>query len=81
MDNPWLYYTAADVCIIPSRYEPFGSAAIAALAYKIPIVASDVDGCRRRKQSVGAGFTDNCLALFRNLTKPAHHLISPHQNL
>ncbi|MEQ9236798.1 glycosyltransferase [Coleofasciculus sp. E2-BRE-01] len=45
-DQHWLYYTAADVCIIPSRYEPFGSGTIAALAYKIPIVASDVDGLR-----------------------------------
>jgi glycosyltransferase involved in cell wall biosynthesis len=45
-DQHWLYYTAADVCIIPSRYEAFGSGAIAALAYKIPIVASDVDGLR-----------------------------------
>ncbi|MFP4100066.1 glycosyltransferase [Coleofasciculus sp.] len=45
-DQHWLYYTAADVCVIPSRYEPFGSAALAALAYKIPIVASDVDGLR-----------------------------------
>lgn len=45
-DQHWLYYTAADVCLIPSRYEPFGSAAIVALAYKIPIVASDVDGLR-----------------------------------
>jgi glycosyltransferase involved in cell wall biosynthesis len=45
-DQHWLYYTAADVCVIPSRYEPFGSAALAALDHKIPIVASDVQGLR-----------------------------------
>ncbi|PSB27740.1 glycosyltransferase family 4 protein [Stenomitos frigidus] len=39
-----LYYTAADVCAIPSHYEPFGLVAIEAMACGTPVVASDVGG-------------------------------------
>ncbi|MCG6134462.1 MAG: glycosyltransferase [Nostoc sp. LLA-1] len=39
-----LYYAAADVCVIPSHYEPFGLVAIEAMASEIPVVASNVGG-------------------------------------
>jgi D-inositol-3-phosphate glycosyltransferase len=39
-----LYYTAADVCVIPSHYEPFGLVAIEAMACGTPVVASAVGG-------------------------------------
>ncbi|ARV62284.1 glycoside hydrolase [Nostocales cyanobacterium HT-58-2] len=38
------YYAAADVCVVPSHYEPFGLVAIEAMASKTPVVASDVGG-------------------------------------
>jgi D-inositol-3-phosphate glycosyltransferase len=38
------YYTAADVCVVPSHYEPFGLVAIEAMACNTPVVASDVGG-------------------------------------
>ncbi len=41
-----LYYTAADVCVIPSHYEPFGLVAIEAMGCGTPVVASDVGGLK-----------------------------------
>lgn len=38
------YYAAADVCVVPSHYEPFGLVAIEAMASNTPVVASDVGG-------------------------------------
>jgi glycosyltransferase involved in cell wall biosynthesis len=42
----WLCYAAADVRIVPSLYEPFGTEVLAALDYGLPIVASNVGGLR-----------------------------------
>ena len=39
-----LYYSAADVCVIPSHYESFGLVAIEAMASGVPVVASRVGG-------------------------------------
>lgn len=39
-----LYYAAADVCVVPSHYEPFGLVAIEAMASNTPVIASDVGG-------------------------------------
>ncbi len=41
-----LFYSAADVCAIPSYYESFGMVALESLACGTPIVASDVGGMR-----------------------------------
>ncbi len=38
------YYAAADVCVVPSHYEPFGLVAIEAMASGTPVIASNVGG-------------------------------------
>lgn len=41
-----IYYAAADVCVVPSHYEPFGLVALEAMACRTPVVASNVGGLR-----------------------------------
>lgn len=41
-----VYYAAADVCVVPSHYEPFGLVAIEAMASGTPVVASEVGGLK-----------------------------------
>lgn len=40
------YFSAADVCVAPSHYEPFGLVPIEAMASHTPVVASEVGGLK-----------------------------------
>jgi len=37
-------YQCADVCVVPSLYEPFGITALEAMAAKVPVIVSDTGG-------------------------------------
>jgi D-inositol-3-phosphate glycosyltransferase len=39
-----LYYSAADICVVPSHYESFGLVAVEAMASGLPVIASRVGG-------------------------------------
>ncbi|MBI2869052.1 MAG: glycosyltransferase [Chloroflexi bacterium] len=41
-----LFYSAADVCVVPSYYESFGLVALESLACGTPVVATDVGGMK-----------------------------------
>ena len=56
-----LFYSAADICAIPSYYESFGMVALESLACGTPIVATDVGNMRRilRQSEMGRLAKDN----------------------
>ena len=44
--NLHLYYAAADCCVVPSHYEPFGLVPIESMASQCPVVASNCGGLK-----------------------------------
>jgi len=56
-----VYYSAADVCVVPSYYESFGLVALEALACGTPVVATDVGDLKKfiRQGETGYVAADN----------------------
>lgn len=50
------YYSGAEVCVLPSRYESFGIVALEAMACGTPVIASDVGGLPYLMGDGEAGF-------------------------
>lgn len=50
------YYSAADVCVVPSHYESFGLVALEAMACGVPVIASRVGGLQYTVQDGVNGF-------------------------
>ena len=63
-----LYYSAADVCVVPSFYESFGLAALEAMACGTPVVASRVGGLSTVVQHGRTGYLKSwrCPEAFAN---------------
>ncbi len=40
------YYSAANICVVPSHFEPFGLVALESMACRTPVVASNVGGLK-----------------------------------
>ncbi len=59
-----LYYSAADVCVVPSYYESFGLVALESLACGTPVVATDVGDMKNVLSSPVSGIVipDNNVA-------------------
>ncbi|MBS1122140.1 MAG: glycosyltransferase [Deltaproteobacteria bacterium] len=51
------YYSAADVCVVPSHYEPFGLIALESMACGTPVVGSRVGGLQSIVLDDQTGFT------------------------
>jgi len=51
-----LYYSAADVCVVPSYYESFGLVALESLACGTPVVATDVGSARSVIRQAETGY-------------------------
>ena len=50
------YYNAADLCVVPSLYEPFGIVPLEAMACGTPVVVARVGGMRSTVQNLRTGF-------------------------
>ena len=63
-----IYYSAADVCVVPSFYESFGLAALEAMACGTPVVASRVGGISTVVQHGRTGYLKSwrCPEAFAN---------------
>ena len=50
------YYSAAEVCVVPSHYESFGLVALEAMACATPVIASRVGGLQHTVEDGVTGF-------------------------
>ena len=69
-------YRIADLCLVPSIYEPFGLVALEAMASGCPCIVADTGGLREvvpRGRRVGLRFRASCV---RSLERMAQQLLT-----
>ena len=67
-----LYYAAADVCVVPSHYNPSGMTAIEAMASGTPVIAANVGGLKYVVQHEESGLlfpSQNSFLLTRAISR------------
>jgi D-inositol-3-phosphate glycosyltransferase len=70
------FYTAADACVLPSRYESFGMVALEAMSCGTPVIASKVGGLSSFIQEGKTGFLipeDDEKALAEKILRLLHY--------
>ncbi len=79
------FYSAADVCVLPSHYESFGLVALESLACGTPVIATDVGGVRSYVRDGETGYIvlDNTPQLLAEkialaLNRPTENICSNH---
>jgi glycosyltransferase involved in cell wall biosynthesis len=79
-DQVPLYYTAADVFVVPSRYETFGLVIIEAMACGTPVVATNIGGPPDIINDGIDGYTEDpnrpqefASKIIKIITNPDHH--------
>ena len=69
------YYAAADICVIPSQYNPSGMVAMNAMASGTPVIAANVGGLKYVVEDNKSGLLFPAQNSF-SLTKAISHLIT-----
>jgi len=70
------FYSVAEVCVLPSRYESFGMVALEAMACCTPVIASKVGGLTSFIQDELTGFLvpeEDEMSLAEKILKLLHH--------
>ena len=70
----YLYYNAADVCVVTSHYESFGLTILESMACKTPVISTPVGASKNLIEDGETGFLVNVRSA-NELSKKIEHLL------